>query len=160
MIYPSIQDLTRGKYNRYTLVIATAKCARMVTDEYVKQREVAERMLSNSTADQQKSLASMIKREYCDDKAVRVAISRLYSGEFKIVSAPTVITGEHLRDGFRKTIRGAVYGDDDEFLNDDLLDDDFGDTGDDVADDNDLSLDTGFEDDIIDAIVPDEEEEP
>ena len=27
MIYPSIEDLTKGKYNRYELVIATAKCA-------------------------------------------------------------------------------------------------------------------------------------
>ena len=47
MIYPSIEELTKGKHNRYTLVIATAKCARIVTDEYVKQREQAEKLLAN-----------------------------------------------------------------------------------------------------------------
>ena len=35
MIYPSIAELTQdGKINRYTLVVATAKCARIITDEY------------------------------------------------------------------------------------------------------------------------------
>ena len=44
MIYPSVEELSQGgKYNRYTLCIATAKCARMVTDEYVRQREQAEK---------------------------------------------------------------------------------------------------------------------
>ena len=61
MIYPSIDEITKGQYNRYTLCIATAKCARIVTDEYVEQRELAEKMLANKETD--KSLASMIKRE-------------------------------------------------------------------------------------------------
>ena len=39
MIKPSIEQLTKGEINRYELVIATAKCARIVTDEYVEQRE-------------------------------------------------------------------------------------------------------------------------
>ena len=39
MIKPSIEQLTKGEINRYALVIATAKCARIVTDEYVEQRE-------------------------------------------------------------------------------------------------------------------------
>lgn len=43
MIKPSIDQLTKGKMNRYMLVMATAKCARMVTDEYVAQREKAEK---------------------------------------------------------------------------------------------------------------------
>ena len=42
MIKPSVDELTKGKYNRFTLVLATAKSARMITDEYVKQREAAE----------------------------------------------------------------------------------------------------------------------
>ena len=84
MIYPSISDLTQGnKFNRYTLVIATAKCARMVTDEYVKQREYAEKMIANKETD--KSLISMIKREYRDEKALKNAINRLNNGEFKIM---------------------------------------------------------------------------
>ena len=82
MIYPSIDEITKGEYNRYTLCIATAKCARVVTDEYVEQRELAEKMLANKETD--KSLASMIKREIRDDKAVKTAIKRLYNGEFVI----------------------------------------------------------------------------
>ncbi len=83
MIYPSIMDLTRGKFNRYTLVIATAKCARLVTDEYVKQREYADKLIANKETD--KSIVSLIKREYRDEKAVKNAINRLYNGEFKVV---------------------------------------------------------------------------
>ena len=83
MIYPSIDDLTKGKYNRYELVIATAKCARIVTNEYVKQREVAEKLIANKETD--KSLISMIKREYRDEKAVKSAINRLHDGKFQIV---------------------------------------------------------------------------
>ena len=82
MIYPSIEDLTQGKYNRYTICIETAKCARLVTDEYVEQREIAEKMLANKETD--KSLASMIKREIRDEKAVKTAIKRLYNGDFVI----------------------------------------------------------------------------
>ena len=84
MIYPSVSDLSKnGKYNRYTLVIAASKCARVLTDEYVKQREVAERLIANKQTD--KSLISMIKREYRDEKAVKNAIDRLHEGEFAIL---------------------------------------------------------------------------
>lgn len=83
MIYPSISDLSKnGKYNRYTLVIAASKCARVLTDEYVKQREYAEKLIANKETD--KSLISMIKREYRDEKAVKSAINRLHDGEFAI----------------------------------------------------------------------------
>ena len=93
MIYPSIEDLTKGKYNRYELVIATAKCARIVTDEYIKQRETAEKLIADKQTD--KSLFSMIKREYRDEKAVKNAINRIYSGEFVIVQkTPEQIAAE------------------------------------------------------------------
>ena len=83
MIYPSIEELThQNKYNRYTLVIATAKCARELTDEYVEQREIAEKLLANKETD--KSLASLIKKEYRDEKAVKVAINRIHRGEYCI----------------------------------------------------------------------------
>lgn len=83
MIYPSVSDLSKdGKYNRYTLVIATSKCARVLTDEYVKQREYAEKLIANKATD--KSLISMIKKEYRDEKAVKNAIKRLHEGEFAI----------------------------------------------------------------------------
>ncbi len=83
MIYPSVDELThQNKYNRYTLVIAVAKCARMVTDEYVSQRENAERMLANKETD--KSLAALIKKDFRDEKAVRIGINRLHGGEYRI----------------------------------------------------------------------------
>lgn len=87
MIYPSIEELTEhGKYNRYTLVVATAKCARMVTDEYVQQREEAEKKIANKETD--KKLDSMIEKEHRDDKAVKVAIRRIYRREVDITLPP------------------------------------------------------------------------
>ena len=86
MIKPSIDELTQGKYNRYTLVVATAKCARIVTDEYVKQREIAEEMIARKETD--KTLISLIDREYRNEKAVKIAIRRLHDGYYRIVNAP------------------------------------------------------------------------
>ena len=64
MIYPSVEELSQnGKYNRYVLCTATAKCARMVTDEYVRQRDIR------------------------DEKAVKNAINRLYQGDYRINDA-------------------------------------------------------------------------
>ena len=42
MIYPTIDQLTKGKFNRYELVVGVAKCARIVTDEYVNMRAEAQ----------------------------------------------------------------------------------------------------------------------
>ncbi len=84
MVQPSIDELMEnGKHNRYVVCLATAKCAREITDEYVRQREVAERLLANKETD--KTLVSMIKKEYRDEKAVRNAINRIMDGEFAIV---------------------------------------------------------------------------
>ncbi len=85
MLYPTPDELSRGKYNRYTLVVAAAKCARKVTDEYVKQRENAEKLISNKETD--KSLASMIRKEYRDEKAVTVAINSILDGEYVLVDS-------------------------------------------------------------------------
>ena len=83
MLYPTIEELTKGKYNRYELALATAKCARLITDEYVRQHEIAERSLTgNKEAD--RSITSMIDRELRDEKAVKVAINRIHRGEFCI----------------------------------------------------------------------------
>ena len=84
MISPTLEELqSEGKYNRYELVIATSKCARIVTDEYVAQREHAEKMVANKETD--KSIAALINREYRDEKAVRTAINRLHKKEYTIV---------------------------------------------------------------------------
>lgn len=82
MVEPSINELSKGKYNKYTLVIATAKCARMITDEYVKQREFAELKISKKEID--KPLAAMIRPEFRDEKAVKNAVNRLHDGRYAI----------------------------------------------------------------------------
>ena len=83
MIKPTINELTKGEMNRYELVIAIAKCARMVTDEYVSQRERADRMIANRETD--KPLASLIAKEYRDEKAVKTAINRFHDGRYQVV---------------------------------------------------------------------------
>ena len=85
MIYPPIKDLTReGEYNRYEIALATAKCARMITNEYTRQRVDAERqMTGNKETD--KPLNAMIDKEVRDEKAVKLAIGRIYKGEYTIV---------------------------------------------------------------------------
>ncbi len=80
MIYPTIAELTHGKFNRYELVVAVAKCARMVTDEYVEQRNEAQRMIDNRETD--RPLSALISRDYQDEKAVKIAIRRLKEGRY------------------------------------------------------------------------------
>ena len=86
MLYPTIKDLTKGNFNRYELAIATAKCARLITDEYVRQREAAEKQLANNK-EGDKPMISMIDSEYRDEKAVKVAINHIHSGDFVITPA-------------------------------------------------------------------------
>ena len=93
MINPSIEQLTQGKFNRYALVIATAKCARIVTDEYVKQRAEAEAKLKDQ---KDKSLSVYIDKDIRDNKAVENAVQRLYKGEFSVV-IPEDTNSEHLK---------------------------------------------------------------
>ena len=84
MLYPTITDLTKDEFNRYELALATAKCARIITDEYVKQREAAEKAATgNKEAD--RGLIKMINKEYRDEKAVKNAITRIHSGKYTIV---------------------------------------------------------------------------
>ncbi len=87
MLYPTIGELTKGDFNRYELSLATARCARLVTDEYVKQREDAERsQTGNKETD--KPIQTLISRELRDEKAVKTAIRRLHDGEYVIVRRP------------------------------------------------------------------------
>ena len=78
MLHPTIDELTKGKYNRYELALATAKCARIITEEYVQQHATAERPSANSRD------AGGIDKELRDEKAVKVAIGRLYNGLYEI----------------------------------------------------------------------------
>lgn len=84
MLYPTITELTKDEFNRYELALATAKCARMITDEYVKQREAAEKSATgNKEAD--RNLMNMINKEYRDEKAVKNAITKIHGGEYVLV---------------------------------------------------------------------------
>ena len=84
MLHPTIEELTKGQFNRYELALATAKCARIITDIYVSQREAAEREIA-SGKDTDKPVMNRIDKEYRDEKAVKNAIARIYSGEYRIV---------------------------------------------------------------------------
>ena len=83
MIYPTIDQLTKGEFNRYELVVGVAKCARIVTDEYIAMRTKAQKMIDNHETE--KPLASLIDPEYKDKKAVKIAIAKLEEGRFKMV---------------------------------------------------------------------------
>ena len=82
MIYPTIEQLTEGKFNRYELVVGVAKCARIVTDEYIEMRTKAQKLIDNHETD--KPLAALIDPEYKDQKAVKIAIAKLEEGRFKM----------------------------------------------------------------------------
>ena len=82
MIYPTIDELTKGKFNRYELVVGVSKCARIVTDEYVEMRAKAQKMIDNRETD--KPLSALIDPEYKDQKAVKIAISKMQNGRFEM----------------------------------------------------------------------------
>ena len=90
MIYPSIQDLLKlspdkdgnDRLNKYMLVMATAKCARVITHEYLKDRKKAEKLIAEKKTE--KDIASLLKKEYRDEKAVKNAVKELNEGEFKL----------------------------------------------------------------------------
>ena len=80
---PSVEEMTNDELNRYELVIATAKCARLITDEYVEQRAYAEKLVERKETD--KSISALIDKDLRDEKAVRNAVARLKDGQYKIV---------------------------------------------------------------------------
>ena len=83
MIYPTIEELTANKFNRYELVVGVAKCARIVTDEYVKMKAESQKLIENHETD--KTIAQLIDPEYKDQKPVKIAIAKLIDGRFKMV---------------------------------------------------------------------------
>ena len=83
MIYPTVKQLTNDEFNRYELVIGVAKCARIVTDEYVAMRAKAQKMIDDRETE--KPLSALIDAEYKDQKAVKIAIAKLGSGRFRMV---------------------------------------------------------------------------
>lgn len=89
MLYPSIQELLTAtakdgeeKLNKYSVVMATAKCARMITNEYIEERHIAERKIANKETE--KDIGSLINKEYRDEKAVRNALREMKDGKFEV----------------------------------------------------------------------------
>ncbi len=92
MIYPTIDELTKNKFNRYELAIATAKCARVITSEYTKQRELSEKSQGSSKDD--KPVICTIDKEYREEKSVKNAITKIYNGSYVIVKVAQTQSGE------------------------------------------------------------------
>lgn len=92
MIKPTIDELTQGKINRYELAVAVAKCARIITAEYSKQREAAEKAINRET---DKTIYSMVDSELCDEKSVQLAVNKIYNKEFEIIKAEEAPEEKH-----------------------------------------------------------------
>ena len=83
MIYPPIPELTENyRHNRYELVIAVAKGAHKVTGENLSKRANAQRKIAEEKVD--KPMLTLIDPEYRDQKAIRIAISRLHEGKYRM----------------------------------------------------------------------------
>lgn len=82
MIYPTIKEITKDNYNRYTLVIATAKSARHITDEAVAAAEKAAAAAAESGKDNKPAAG-----EFLGEKAVTLAVDKLLTGEYKVIPA-------------------------------------------------------------------------
>ena len=91
MLHPTIADLTKGKINRYELAIATAKCARNLNDNYVAQKEQAAQA---AAAGKDVDFVVTVDQALADVKPVRVAIDRIYAGEYKIVKTEPAADSE------------------------------------------------------------------
>lgn len=117
MIFPTINDLSQDKYNRYEIALAAAKCARLVTNEYVHQRTEAEAsQTGNKETD--KPLQSLIDKDLRDEKAVKIAVGRLYNHEYVI----TTMSPEEQQKVEQAILEGPHHEDDD--IPEDLEDED------------------------------------
>ena len=84
MLYPTINQLTKDEFNRYELALATAKCARVLTNEYVEKKEAIEKS-STGNKEADRNAMNALNKEYREEKAVKNAITKIHSGTFKIV---------------------------------------------------------------------------
>ncbi len=117
MIFPTINDLSQDKYNRYEIALAAAKCARLVTNEYVHQRTEAEAsQTGNKETD--KPLQSLIDKDLRDEKAVKIAVGRLYNHEYVI----TTMSPEEQQKIEQAILEGPHHEEDD--IPEDLEDED------------------------------------
>ena len=153
MIYPTINELTKGgEYNRYEIALATAKCARMITNEYTRQRVEAERqMTGNKETD--KPLTALIDKEVRDTKAVKLAIGRMHKGEYTIVHkdpAEQEREEQAILAGINRSYEENRVDEDE--LEDDILDDE------DLEDEDLEGEEPEGEDEVLDAEASDSDE--
>jgi len=88
MIFPSIEQLTKDKYNRYELVIATAKAARIITDELNEKKEEMEKNAGIKELNPTEKMVQIQKelRDIPEEKPVKFAIQKIFNGDFVIVA--------------------------------------------------------------------------
>ena len=86
MLYPSIQELLKAtekdgkeRLNKYSITMVTAKCARVITNEYAEQSYYANK---KNGKDQDGSV--VVKKEYKDEKSVKNALREMKEGEFEV----------------------------------------------------------------------------
>lgn len=82
MLYPTVQDLTNDKVNRYKLVIATAKSARHIIDKANEEQAIEEIKYENDRF----SKDSKAENPLLTEKPVSIAVQKLYEGEYTIVT--------------------------------------------------------------------------
>ena len=89
MLYPSIQELLTAtakdgeeRLNKYSITMATAKCARVITNEYIEQRHNAEKRAANKESE--KDIGSLVNKDYRDEKAVKNALREMKEGMFDV----------------------------------------------------------------------------
>ena len=75
MVKPSIDELTHGRFNRYILVIATAKSARYITNVVGNMKNSGNELLDTP-------IVSHIEAE--EEKPVKIAINKLKCGDIKL----------------------------------------------------------------------------
>ena len=88
MIFPSIEQLTNNKYNRYELVIATAKAARIITDIFNERKEEMEKNSGSKDSNPNEKIIQTPKdiKDIPEEKPVKSAIQKIFEGEFIIVA--------------------------------------------------------------------------
>ena len=95
MIEPSIEELTQEiqknceiNINRYELVIATAKAARIITDIQIEKREEMEmeKNAAKESGGSEKTVSAKDLKDIPDDKMVKSAIQKIFNGEFFIAT--------------------------------------------------------------------------
>jgi len=83
MLYPTVQQLTNEKVNRYKLVIATAKGARHIIDKANEEHEREEK--HRLEVDRYGKELHSEDDPLLNEKPVSLAVKKIYDGEYKIL---------------------------------------------------------------------------